>query len=395
MRLASVPFLCSCIACVCLAGCNDENATPAAVRPARVVVVTPHQLEIPAEGAGLIKSRYESPVGFEVDGRLTSRNVDVGAVVTKGQKLAELDAVDYQNKVTMAEGQLATAKAALTQAAAQENRYRILLGEGWTTRALYDEALKSLQTAQAQVSSNEANLRIAQNQLGYTELLAPDDGVVTATGADPGQVVSKGQMIVEIARNDEREAAFAVASEQIGHAKLGMPVKIWLQGRPEIAVTGSIREISPQADSTTGTYRVKVALPSPLPPEMRLGAVVVGRAEIPGQEVVSLPPAALLQSGDGPQVWVVGDDGKVRRRPVELLQFDANSVVIGRGLSAGDKVVTAGINSLAEGESVKPETEAGGINSLAEGESVKSETETAGVNSLAEGKSVKPQTEVE
>ena len=68
-------------------------------------------------------------------------------------------------------------------------------------------------------------------------------------------------MIVEIARNDEREAVFAVASEHIAHAKVGMPVKVWLQGRPEIAVTGSIREISPEADSTTGTYQVKVALP--------------------------------------------------------------------------------------------------------------------------------------
>ena len=85
-----------------------------------------------------------------------------------------------------------------------------------------------------------------------------------------------------------------------------------------IAVTGSIREISPEADSTTGTYQVKVTLPSP-PPEMRLGAVVVGHAEIEGQEVTSLPPTALLQSGDAPQVWVVGDDGKVQRRAVQLL----------------------------------------------------------------------------
>ena len=72
---------------------------------------------------------------------------------------------------------------------------------------------------------------------------------------------------------------------------------------------------------------------------------------------------------------MVGEDGKVRRRPVELLEFDANSVVISRGLSAGEKIVTAGINSLAEGESVKPEADSAGINSLAEGNSVKPEME--------------------
>jgi RND family efflux transporter MFP subunit len=279
-----------------------------------------------------------------------------------------------QNMVTAAEADLAAANAAVAQAAPQEWRYRTLLKQGWTTRALYENALKALQSAQDQVQSAEANLRIAQNQLGYTELLAPDDGIVTAAKADPGQVVDAGQAIVQIARNAEREAVFAVASEHIAHAKVGMPIKVWLQGRPDVAVNGSIREISPEADSTTGTYQVKVTLPSP-PPEMRLGAVVVGHAEIQGQEVASLPPTALLQSGDAPQVWVVGDDGKVHRRAVQLLRFDANSIVISRGLSAGEKVVTAGINSLAEGESVKPETEAAGVNSLAESKSVKPETE--------------------
>ena len=133
-----------------------------------------------------------------------------------------------------------------------------------------------------------------------------------------------------------------------------MPVKVWLQSQPDIAVIGSIREISPEANSTTGTYEVKVALPSP-PPEMRLGAIVVGRAEAKGQKVMSLPSLALLQSGEGPQVWVVGEDGKVHRRGIELLKFNEDSVVISRGLSPGEKVVTAGVNSLAEGEVVKPE----------------------------------------
>src|SRR4029453_1854505 len=126
---------------------------------------------------------------------------------------------------------------------------------------------------------------------------------------------------------------------------------------PEIAVIGTIREISPEADSTTGTYQVKVALASP-PPEMGLGAVVVGRVESGGaQEAPPLPPTALLQSGDKPQVWVIGADGKVQRRNVQLLQFDTDSVVVSHGLSAGEKVVTAGVNSLADGELVNAETE--------------------------------------
>ena len=127
MRLAAIPFLCTCIACVYLAGCNDENTKPAGVRRARVVVVTPHGLGVMAEGAGLIQSRYDSPVGFEVGGRLVSRYVDIGALVTKGQKLAKLSDVDYRNRLTAADADLAAAKAAVAQAAPQEWRYRTLL----------------------------------------------------------------------------------------------------------------------------------------------------------------------------------------------------------------------------------------------------------------------------
>ena len=303
MRLSSGLFLSACVASLCLSGCSEEGtAAPTAPRPARVVVVTPHKLALVAQGAGRIQSRYVSQVGFEVGGRLISRDVDTGAIVKKGQKLAELSAVDYQNKVTAAEADLNAAKAALAQTAAQEQRFRVLLGKGFATHSQYDDALKALQSAQAAVQSTEANLRIAQNQLGYTQLNAPDDGIVTATGADPGQVVVPGQMVVEISRNDAREAVFAVAGDDIARAKLGIAVNVSLQSRPDIAVTGTIREISPEADITTGTYQVKVALPSP-PPEMRLGAVVVGRVESEGgQEVATLTAdraAAVRRSAAG------------------------------------------------------------------------------------------------
>jgi RND family efflux transporter MFP subunit len=361
---------------LCLAGCSEEKAAAAAdARPARVIAVTPHKHAFVAQGAGRIQSRYVSQVGFEVGGRLTSREVDVGAVVKKGQKLAQLSAIDYQNKMTAAEADLRAAKAAVAQAGPQEERYRLLIANGHTTRPVYENSLKALRSAEAQVQSAEANLRIAKNQLSYTELLAPDDGVVTETPADPGQVVSAGQKVVEISRSSEREAVFAVASEHIVKAKLGMPVKVWLQSRPGIAVMGSIRQISPEADSTTGTYEVKVALASP-PLEMRLGAVVVGRAQTEGPEVISVPSNALLHSGDGPQVWVVAEDGTVHRRAVELLEFSADSIVIGRGLSTGEKVVTAGVNSLAEGQPVRPEMEGKfGVNSLAQSQPLKTAME--------------------
>src|SRR4051794_32900870 len=96
MNLSSKTLLCASVACLCLAGCSEEKkATPIVLRPARVVVVAPHHHSFVAQGAGRIQSRYVSQVGFEVGGRLTSREVDVGAVVKKGQRLARLSAIDY------------------------------------------------------------------------------------------------------------------------------------------------------------------------------------------------------------------------------------------------------------------------------------------------------------
>ncbi len=108
MRLSLGLFLSACVACLCLSGCSEEGtAKPSAPRPARITVVSPHKLTLVAQGAGRIGSRYVSEVGFEVGGRVVSRDVDVGAIVRKGQKLAELSAIDYRNKVSAAAADLA------------------------------------------------------------------------------------------------------------------------------------------------------------------------------------------------------------------------------------------------------------------------------------------------
>jgi RND family efflux transporter MFP subunit len=356
MRVPSSLIICASIACLFLTGCSEEKTAESdAPRPARAVVVTPEKKSFVAQGAGRIEARYVSPVGFEVGGRLITRHVDIGAKVKKGQKLAELSAVDYENKLTAAQADVAAAQAVLEQAAAQETRKRILLSKGFAPRAMYDDALRSLKSAEATLKASEANLRIAQNQLSYAQLTAPDDGVVTSTGADPGQVVSAGQMVVEISRNGEHEAVFAVSADHVARAKLNMGVQVWIQGKPEVVTSGVIREISPEADSFIGTYEVRVSLPLP-PPEMRLGAVVVGRVELEGQQVISLPSTALLQSGSEPQVWVIGNDGKVHRRSIELLEFGTDTVAVSQGITAGEKVVIAGVNLLADGQAVKAET---------------------------------------
>ena len=162
-------------------------------------------------------------------------------------------------------------------------------------------------------------------------------------------------MVVEISRDAEREAVFAVAGEDVARATPGMQVKVWLQAQPEVAVTGSVREISPVADSTTGTYEVRsrclrrrgrcASAPSlSAAPKPRAGSHDAARHRAPA---VRRRCAGL---------------GRVQGQPgapahVELLEFDMDSVVVAAGLAPGEMVVTAGVNSLADGQDVKPEME--------------------------------------
>jgi len=343
---------------VTLASCSKEKTEPPP--PPRTVRVLQIHLEgggLRGEASGVIDSRYNAQVGFLVAGRMIERKADIGMTVSKGDVLAQLDATDYKNKLAAAQSKISAAQSEVAQAGPQEARLNKLLKQGYTTQLNYDRALRSLNSAKAHLEEAQANLRLAQDQVGYTTLKADTSGAVTAVGADPGQVVNAGQMIVQISQVDAREGVFAVSERAISVIRPGFTIRVVLQSDPAIAVDGSVREISPTADPVTGTYTVKVSLPN-APDAMRLGAVVTGTAEVKGEPVAVIPTGALLQSGSQPAVWVVSAKEKaVHRQPVKVLRFDADTVTLSKGLKEGDLVVTAGVNWLAEGQKVSLPTE--------------------------------------
>ena len=337
-----------------LSACSQEEPPAPPPRTARVIVAEPAPLLLSAEGSGTIASQTTTTVGFLVSGRLTTRSVDIGSVVTAGETVAAIDPTDLQNQLDAAKSQVDAATASVNQTSAEEVAKRQLLADGFTTQSEYNQALKALQTAQADLASAQANLRLATDQLGYATLTSPVAGAVIQTGADPGQVVQAGQMIVQIADTKLLDAVFSVPAQIATLAKVGDQVSVWLQQKPDVRVAGAVRQVSPTADPTTGTYTLKVGLTDP-PPEMRIGALVRGRAEQLGSEVISIPPTALVQTGSQPQVWIVGEDSAVHLTPVTVARYDTDAVLVSEGIKDGDLVVIAGVNSLAEGQVVKVE----------------------------------------
>ena len=259
-----------------LAGCKPENAA-VEIRLVRTVVVDPKPILDTRQAVGEVKPRYESDLSFRVDGKLESRRVDVGAVVKQGDILATLDVTDYRNKLRSAEADVGSAQAAVVEAQSTEARLGKLVKQGWTPQANYDTALHNMQAAEAKLAAAKASLALALDQLNYTELKADFDGVITAVGAEAGQNVSAGQMVVKLARTTDKDGVFNVAETALlDHRNEGAEVIVWPLSNPQLTIEGVLREISPIADSTTRTYTVKVTLKNP-PPSVRFGMSIAGR----------------------------------------------------------------------------------------------------------------------
>src|SRR5262249_3702237 len=147
--------------------------------------------------------------------KIAARPVDVGTVLTRGAVVARLDSTNEQTAIRIAETDISKAQAELDDAVGQDARQRELLRRGFTTQANYDAADRRLKTARAKLESAELGKRDAAERLGYTELRSDEAGVVTAVGAQVGQVVAAAQMIVRVARTDAKEAEFRVAERTL------------------------------------------------------------------------------------------------------------------------------------------------------------------------------------
>ena len=345
--------LCAALIAATVTSCDKPVPPAPQARPVRAVAV-----ERVAEGetvslTGHVRAKDQASLAFRLDGRMIERPVSVGDVLKAGQLVARLDPTIQQNALRTAEGNLSSLEAVLREASITFWRQQELLKDGWTSRAKFDEAQHKVQTIQAQVDAAQAQVRIAEEQLSYTVLSADAPGAVTAKGAEPGEVVHAGQMIVQLARQGGRDAVFDVP-EQLNRTGPRDPlVQIALTNDPTVRATGRVREVAPQADATTRTFQVKVGIIDP-PEGMELGSTVTGSIKLSAPPGVEVPASALTEANGRPAVWVVDPQSKtVSLREVDILRHDPATVVISQGLAAGDVVVTAGVQTLRPGQKVQ------------------------------------------
>jgi RND family efflux transporter MFP subunit len=339
---------------VMLASCGPEAETTAPeARPVRTVTAAKQEAGTPVIMTGRIEAQDHAAIGFRISGRMIERPVNVGDRIEAGQVIARLEPQNEENALRAAKANLVAAQAALTQARNHFERQETLFGQGWTTAALFDQAKKAATTAQSQVDAAEAQLKSAHDLVSFTELKADAPGVVTSVGAEPGEVVQAGQMIIRVARQDGRDAVFDVPAQMLRSAPADPLITVVLTDAPSVKATGRIREVAPQADPVTRTFTVRIGLTNP-PNAMRLGATVTGTLQMNAVPLIELPASALTKFNRQPAVWVIDPSNLTASiRNVGVARFDPATVAVSQGLDVGEIVVTAGVQALHPGQKVR------------------------------------------
>lgn len=345
-----------------LSGCSKPKTSEESLpRPVKVFRVGYNHAESTTSYAGEVRPRFETTLSFRVAGKIIARPIEIGDFVKKGQVLAKLDVNDFQLAVQALEAQIKSAVADRDFAKEDLTRYRELLTQKVISPPDFDRHQTLYTNAQERVTALEAQLKQTINQLQYTELAADRDGVVTILEVEKGQVVAAGQPVVKLAQLDEKEIHFDIPEQRVTNIKNEQQVDVTLWSDDKQKFKAKIREISAAADSASRTYRVKATLLDGQK-QARLGMTATVWFASDKTEQIIAPLSAIFTSQDQPtqqKMWLV-DEAKqqVKAIPVQIGVALADELTTVTGLNAGQLIVSAGVQRLKEGQTVRlPEKE--------------------------------------
>jgi len=336
-----------------LAACDQGAASVSAKleRPVQVQRVVFANANPAREFVGVVRARHETDLGFRVAGKILTRSVNMGDVVHAGDIVARLDPQDLNLQVESAQAELTAATSNLADAAAEEARYAKLIVSASIAAADYDHKKAAKAEAEGRLKRAQRALDLACNQLDYAELKADADGVITATPAEPGQVVNIGQPVARLAHG-EKEALVALPESWLEEARASAAtVSLWAS--PDRRFKAHLRELSPQADAGSRTYAARFTIENP-DDTVALGMTATVKLARPAAgRLAKLPLSAILNRGTGPSVYVVGKSGALALQPVTVASFTEDTALVSDGVADGDEVVTLGVQTLEPGARVR------------------------------------------
>jgi multidrug efflux system membrane fusion protein len=352
------------------AGCSkqhesDKNeAAPVLVKGALVEVVRYAAVPETVEVMGTVRARTSAVVSARIPGTVNVLRVREGDRVTKGQVLAQLDAQENAATAAVATAGIDEARRGLDEAATRKrladttfDRYQRLFVEQAVTRQEFDTRQSEKELAAQGVARAEARLKQAQEgsraagtMAGYTRIIAPISGIVTAKQADLGASVFPAQPLMTIEDEGSYQLELAIPESLGAKVKPGTAIQVTLDA-PNTSFAAQIAEVVPSADPASRTFTAKVTLN-----QKGLKSGMFGRGAVKLGTMVnslSVPKSAVMERGSLTSLWVVDQANIARMRLVKVGAAVSDRVEIVSGLSDGERVVTGGVEKISEGSRVE------------------------------------------
>jgi len=344
-----------------LGGCDSSEAPTAVevVRPVRAIEVADLSNFNKRYFVGSARAAREVSLAFSIPGTVASIAVAVGDEVKEGDVVASLDPAPYQAEVDRLTADLEGASAKYENAKVQTERQRVLLGKETVSQARVDNFEAAEKSSAATVRSIKGALDKATLDLGYTQLRSPFNGVVVAKYVEDFEEVPAQRPIVRVVDGERIEMVINIPERFISIAQYIENVRVSFDAIGDIEIPATISEIGTEASAATRTYPVTLLMSQPQ--GVRVLPGMTGRARgtpKKGYERFSsivVPVAAVFvpEGQSEPNVWIVDRDSMtVQTRLVSLGQPHSLGLSIQSGVEVGDIVVTAGANSLCEGQKV-------------------------------------------
>lgn len=332
-----------------LTACSGDNENDLIQTP--VPWVKTMQVQIDNQSAlelsGTVRARFETPVAFQLNGRITTRHINAGQQVKKNQILYNLDPRDLNQSIYAAEADQAAAQAALATATADVTRDRRLVVESFISRQALERTELIEREARTRLNAAQAQLQQARNALGYANLRAEESGILTEVSGEPNQVVTFGQPIAVLAQDGEREVEVFfpedIKPRQTGSVRLADGSLHPLE----------LRESAGAADVASRTWRARYRITQDNH-NLSLGEVVRTRfiKDISAANTLKVPLGALDERGEGTRIWQLRNDS-AHPVPTQVIALDMEHAWITAELPEGSQIIALGANQLKTGMAVQ------------------------------------------
>jgi multidrug efflux system membrane fusion protein len=335
-------------------GGMSDRPVPATTAPARQ-----GDMGVYVEALGTVTPVYTVTVTARVQGQIMAVHYREGQMVSKGDPLIDIDPRPYQAALTQAEGQLQRDKALLEEATIDLKRYQDALARNAIAQQTVADQEQVVHQDEGVVKNDEGTVEAARVNLAYCHITSPIQGRVGLRLVDPGNIVQAGSTssLVVVTQLQPITVIYSVAEDFLpqiqAQTRHGEKMEVDASDRTQETVLahGTLSSLDNQIDVTTGTIKMRAEFAnkdSALFPNQFVNAKMLLNTL---HNATLIPTQAIQQSGQGPYVYVVGQDGSVKMRQIKTGPANGTETSV-TGVQPGEVVVTGGFDKIQEGSKV-------------------------------------------